>query len=72
MKLHKNARLTSKGRELLIERLEAIAEAEAIRLVNLELAKSPLYIDLVRAKAWNGALPQTMLGGETGTLLQLK
>lgn len=42
---------------------EATAEADAIRLLNEQLAKSPHYIDLVRAKRWDGVLPQTMLGG---------
>ncbi len=53
-------------------RLEAIAEAEAIQLVNEQLSKSPLYIDLVRAKAWNGSLPQTMLGSDSQTLFQIQ
>ena len=41
---------------------EAEAEAKAIALVNEQLARSPAYVDLVRAKAWNGVMPQTMLG----------
>ncbi len=49
----------------------AIAEAEAIQLVNEQLSKPPRYIDLVRAKAWNGSLPQTMLGSDSQTLFQI-
>ena len=49
----------------------ANAEAKAIDLVNAQLAKSPRYIDLVKAKQWNGELPRTMLGSSTGTLLSL-
>ena len=50
---------------------EAEAEATAIEMVNKELARSPNYIELVKAKQWNGTLPTTMLAGETGTLLSL-
>ena len=51
----------------------ANAEADAIEVVNKQLAVSPRYIDLVKAKAWNGRLPTTMLGndGGTGILLSL-
>lgn len=47
---------------------EAQAEADAIALINAELAKSPAYVDLVRAKNWNGVLPSTMLGGNSNVL----
>lgn len=40
---------------------EATAEAKAIALVNAELAKSANYVELVRAKKWDGVLPTTML-----------
>lgn len=50
---------------------EAQAEAKAIKLVNAELAKSANYVDLVRAKSWNGVLPSTMLGGSSNVLFSL-
>lgn len=40
----------------------AKAEAVAIELVNKQLAKSPLYIDLIKAQSWDGKLPQYMMG----------
>ncbi len=33
------------------------AAAEAIRIVNEQLVRSPRYIELARAKRWNGVLP---------------
>ena len=50
---------------------EATAEAEAIRLVSEQLAASPRYLELVRAKRWNGTLPTTILGSEAQVLLGL-
>lgn len=51
---------------------EARAEAEAIELVNEQLAKSPVYVDLVKAKAWNGVLPTTVLGGDADVLFGMR
>jgi regulator of protease activity HflC (stomatin/prohibitin superfamily) len=51
---------------------EAEAEAEAIRLINAELLSSPAYVDLVKAKRWNGVLPQTLLGGGEDILLSVR
>ena len=51
---------------------EAEAEARAIKLINEQLAESPHYVDLVRAKAWNGVLPQTLLGDSGNVLYSLK
>lgn len=42
---------------------EATAEADAIELINAQLAQSATYVELVKAKAWNGQLPTTMLTG---------
>ncbi|MDE0407642.1 MAG: hypothetical protein OXN81_07245 [Alphaproteobacteria bacterium] len=53
-------------------RREAEAEAEAIRLVNEQLARSPRYIELTRAKRWNGVLPTTVLNEGATPLLSLK
>lgn len=52
---------------------EAEAEAHAIEVINEQLVKSPTYVDLVRAKAWDGRLPNTLLGSgsESGFLLQV-
>ncbi len=50
---------------------EAQAEADAIGLVTAELGRSPLYIDLVRAKRWDGMLPRTALGEGVGAFLSL-
>ena len=50
---------------------EATAEADAIRLVNEQLSRSPLYVDLVRAKRWDGVLPQTALGESVGAFLSI-
>ena len=51
---------------------EAKAEAEAIRLVTEQLARSPHYIDLARVKRWDGVLPRTALGSQTSVLLGLE
>ncbi len=50
---------------------EAEAEADAIRLVNEQLTGSPLYVDLVRAKRWDGVLPQTVLGEGVGAFISM-
>lgn len=50
---------------------EARAEADAIGLINEQLAKSPEYISLVRAKAWDGKLPVTLLGGDSEFIIPL-
>lgn len=36
--------------------------AEAFRVVNAHLERSPRCIELARAKRWNGVLPATTLG----------
>lgn len=53
-------------------RLQAEAEAAAIKMVNRELSASPLYIDLIKAKAWDGQLPTTVLGSNTSMLMSMK
>ena len=50
---------------------EATAEADAIRLVTKQLGRSPQYVDLVRAKRWDGELPQTVLGEGVGAFLSM-
>ena len=51
---------------------EAKAEAEAIRLVNAQLERSPRYIELARAKRWNGVLPAAMVGTSVTPLMSIK
>ena len=48
------------------------AGAEAFRVVNAHLERSPRYIELARAKRWNGVLPATTLGTDVTPLLSLK
>lgn len=50
---------------------ESEAEAQAIALINEQLARSPAYVKLVEAKRWDGVLPRTMLGDGSGVLLGL-
>ena len=50
---------------------EATAEADAIQLINAQLARSPNYVELVKAKAWDGILPVTVLG-DAMPMLQIK
>lgn len=69
---NKQATVLRAGGQAEAKVLTATAEAKAIEMVNKQLAKSPLYIDLVRAKAWNGILPTTMLGSNTTALMALK
>lgn len=40
--------------------LKAKADAEAIELINKTLAKSPKYIEYIKANKWDGKLPQFM------------
>ena len=51
---------------------EAAAEAEAIRLINEQLARSPRYIDLAKARKWNGVLPTTVLGDDSTPLISIR
>ena len=55
-------------------RVTAVAEAEAtaIRLINVQLEKSPRYVELVKAKQWNGVLPQTMLAEDGAVLFSIR
>ena len=52
--------------------MTAEAAAEAVRLVYEQLVRSPGYIELARAKRWNGVLPTTMLDAGATPLLSLK
>jgi len=48
------------------------AEAKALQAKADVLAKNPQLVELVKAEAWNGQLPTTMLSGNAGTLVNLK
>lgn len=43
---------------------EAKAEAESIELINKQLAKSPNYVEYVKANRWDGMLPK-FIGGDS-------
>lgn len=49
--------------------INASAAAKAMRLKQQEL--TPLYVDYLKAQAWDGKLPTTMAGG-SGTFLNIK
>jgi regulator of protease activity HflC (stomatin/prohibitin superfamily) len=48
-----------------IKMLSANAEANAIRVKQDALKESPQYVELIKAQAWDGKLPQYILGGGT-------
>jgi len=49
----------------------AESEAEAIELIQEQLAKDPLYIEYVKALAWDGKLPTTQLSPSTSVIMDL-
>lgn len=50
--------------------IAASGRAEAVRKEQQFL--TPMYIEYIRAQRWDGKYPQTMLGGSTSTLVNLK
>jgi regulator of protease activity HflC (stomatin/prohibitin superfamily) len=53
-------------------KLNAAAEAYKIQLIQLQLLKSPQYIEYVKASRWTGILPQFyMSGGSNPLIMQL-
>jgi len=50
--------------------IAASSQAKAMRLKQQEL--TPLYVEYVKAQAWNGQLPTTTLGNSSNTLLSIK
>jgi regulator of protease activity HflC (stomatin/prohibitin superfamily) len=52
--------------------LRSKAEAEAIQVISEQLRQNPAYIELVRAKAWDGKMPGTILGDQASVLLGMK
>lgn len=50
--------------------IKASSDALALKLKQREL--TPLYVEFLKASRWDGALPTTSLGSNSGTLLNLK
>jgi regulator of protease activity HflC (stomatin/prohibitin superfamily) len=49
--------------------IQASGRAEAIKKEQLSL--TPLYIDYIKVQKWNGNVPTTVAGGNTGFMIQL-
>jgi regulator of protease activity HflC (stomatin/prohibitin superfamily) len=50
--------------------INAKADADAMKLKQVQLTS--LYIEYIKASTWDGKLPTTSLGGNSGTLLNVK
>lgn len=50
--------------------INAMSETEAIKIKTEQLRKSPQYIEYMKAKKWDGVLPQVMSGG-SGLIIDL-
>lgn len=48
------------------------AEAKAIKAKQEALSQSPIYVELVKAEKWNGALPATMVPGSAVPFVSVK
>lgn len=55
------------------QKIRELADAEAykIDLINKQLAKSPNYVELIKAEKWNGELPQ-YTGGDNIPMIDLR
>ena len=51
--------------------INATAEAQAIKIKQQQLRQSPQYIEYLKAKQWNGVLPQ-VVGSNGGLIIDLK
>lgn len=51
---------------------KSTAQADAIRRINEQLAKSPRYIEYVKAQKWDGALPTYMAGAAPMPMMDIK
>lgn len=49
------------------KRISAQGDADAIRIINAQLSKSPDYIQYLIAKEWDGHLPATLVTNSTNT-----
>jgi regulator of protease activity HflC (stomatin/prohibitin superfamily) len=52
--------------------INALADAEVIKVKQAALSSSPNYIELIKAEKWNGALPTYMVGSSSGSLFTIK
>ncbi|MDR0915571.1 MAG: hypothetical protein LBN02_00030 [Oscillospiraceae bacterium] len=52
-------------------RVRAEAEAEAIRLIQQQLSTNPLYVEYLKALAWDGKLPTTQLSPNSNIIFDL-
>lgn len=64
--------LLEASRDSAVKVKAAHAAAIEITLQQEALAKSPQYVELIKAQKWNGALPTYMMGGNTGMLMNFK
>jgi regulator of protease activity HflC (stomatin/prohibitin superfamily) len=51
---------------------KAEAQATAIKLVQKQLEKSPVYVEYIKAKRWDGVLPQYMAGSAPLPMIGVK
>jgi len=70
--LQKAYELDKARKEAEITVANAEAQAKSIQLQSQALAKSPALIEWERVKKWDGKMPNTVIGGNSGTLFQLK
>ena len=59
---YKTKAIAEEGKQTVIA-AQAEAEAEAIRLIQEELANSPNYTEYLKVERWNGVLPQVVSDG---------
>ena len=52
-------------------RLRGEAEADAIEAQAKALSESPIMVDYIKAKNWNGQMPSTVMGGNQSVLWQM-
>lgn len=51
--------------------INAMSETEAIKIKTEQLKKSPQYIEYMKAKKWDGRLPEVMTGSGDGLIIDL-
>jgi hypothetical protein len=64
--------LLEASRDSAVKVKAAHADAITITLQQEALAKSPQYVELIKAQKWNGQLPQYQMGGSTGMFLNMQ
>jgi prohibitin 2 len=70
--LQKSYELDKARREAQITIANAEAQARSIQLQSEALSKSPALIEWEKVKKWDGKLPETILGGGTTTMFNMK